>query len=206
MKTELNLKFILNNGAMIIDCSYLMVIPMLDHTLFSSDSFSFTYLDLLLFALVLLVIFFSKRLYFSRHKHNIKKAKKILKKINTIENQGAIISYLRKIDPFVFEELLLEAFKNKEYQIKRNKRYTGDGGIDGQVMKNGNTYLVQAKRYSSYVDPKHLEEFSQIIRRRRSEKGFFIHTGKTGKSNFSKFSNVKIISGESLIRLLKNIE
>ncbi|MEX6059375.1 restriction endonuclease [Enterobacter hormaechei] len=41
------------------------------------------------------------------------------------------INYLRKIDPFVFEELLLEGFEAHGFRTIRNKRYTGDGGIDG---------------------------------------------------------------------------
>ncbi|WP_192840691.1 restriction endonuclease, partial [Enterobacter hormaechei] len=44
------------------------------------------------------------------------------------------MNYLRKIDPFVFEELLLEGFEAHGFRTIRNKRYTGDGGIDGQVI------------------------------------------------------------------------
>ncbi|MGS6531656.1 restriction endonuclease, partial [Enterobacter hormaechei] len=43
-----------------------------------------------------------------------------------------IINYLRKIDAFVFEELLLEGFEAHGFRTMRIKRYSGDGGIDGQ--------------------------------------------------------------------------
>ncbi|MCS5932703.1 restriction endonuclease [Klebsiella pneumoniae subsp. pneumoniae] len=33
----------------------------------------------------------------------------------------------------MFEELLLEGFEAHGFRTIRNKRYTGDGGIDGQV-------------------------------------------------------------------------
>jgi len=47
------------------------------------------------------------------------------------------IAYLRKIDPYVFEELLLEALLSKGFKITRNKRYSGDGGIDWQSLLQG---------------------------------------------------------------------
>ncbi len=42
---------------------------------------------------------------------------------------GQKIAYLRKIDPFVFEELLLEGFERRGFEVIRNRRYTGDGGL-----------------------------------------------------------------------------
>ncbi len=156
---------------------------------------------------VLLLIFpvigFGLRYFNTRHKRNIRKGKRILDKINQFDNDGAKIAYLRKIDPFVFEELILSAFKNKGYKIIRNKRYTGDGGIDGRVKIEGKLFLVQAKRYSSAINPSHVGEFVNVVSKQCAAGGFFVHTGRTGKKSLEmNTGNIQFISGGKLIDLL----
>lgn len=75
------------------------------------------------------------------------------------------IDYLRKIDPFVFEELLLEGFEAHGFRTIRNKRYTGDGGIDGQVIIGKYRYLIQAKRYRGHIALQHVQEFEKLLKR-----------------------------------------
>lgn len=120
-------------------------------------------------------------------------------------NEAQLLSYLRKIDPFVFEELLLTAFKEQGCKIKRNKKYTGDGGLDGQVWINKKHYLIQAKRYKAYINKQHMKEFILLNEKEKTE-GLFIHTGKTGKETrlLARENNIKIISGSSLYSLIMN--
>ena len=156
---------------------------------------------IIFFILFLVINFFPFRRNI-RHKRNIKTAKKLYIKINKInnENKGWLFSYLRKIDPFVFEELILHTFKMKGFKIKRNKKYTGDGGIDGKVVIDNQLYLIQAKRYSNFINPRHIENFASLCKSYNT-KGFFIHTGKTGPEsrNITKqFKNIEIISGSKL--------
>lgn len=163
---------------------------------------------------LLLVVAFSLLYFFPRvsrkskkkHIRNINKSKQVLFKMNQFEGiykEAQIIAYLRKIDPYVFEELLLEALLKKGFEITRNKRYSGDGGIDGKAHLNGQLYYVQAKRYQKYIALKHLDQFQTKVGK---DKGLFVHTGKTGKDTYDKFrhSNVEIISGKRLIDLLIN--
>lgn len=151
----------------------------------------------------LAILYFRLRNKNYRHTKNIKASKKILSKIGSFHNNGAKINYLRCIDPFVFEEMILTAYQNKGLKIRRNKKYTGDGGIDGQVFIDKKLYLIQAKRYSSYINPYHVSNFSEVIKKNRAAGGFFIHTGKTGKkAHVNLDSNIKIISGEELLNLL----
>lgn len=115
-------------------------------------------------------------------------------------------THLRKIDPFVFEELLLNAFELKGYKVIRNKKYTGDGGIDGIVYDHhGNKILIQAKRYSSYINPKHVATFQLLLPKKKAVKGFFIHTGKTSPGTRDQFrhSNIILIGGSKLLDLIK---
>lgn len=113
-------------------------------------------------------------------------------------------SYLRKVNPYTFEELVLDGFLRGGYKVKRNRRYSGDGGIDGRVSKDGEEYLVQSKRYRGYISRQHVEDFSRVCTRER-RKGFFVHTGKTGDASWetvSLFGNVDIVSGERMLRLV----
>jgi len=152
-------------------------------------------------------IFFSKKKKKSSHQWRLKSAKRTYDLIQTIKENGKVFSYLRKIDPFVFEEVLLIAFnKYKNVQTKRNEKYTGDGGIDGRFYYQGNLYLIQAKRYKNHINPAHVKEFSDVIEKEGAIGGFFIHTGRTGKSSKNiafNSKNIKIISGAKLISLLR---
>ena len=139
-----------------------------------------------------------------RQRRNIQTAARVLAKIQNL-SAPATISYLRMIDPFVFEELILTAFEQRGNQVIRNTRYTGDGGIDGRIIENGKVVLIQAKRYKSYVSKRHIESFLLLIREVGVNKGYFIHTGKTGVSTIKEFSGEElvIISGQKLLDLLK---
>ncbi|WP_248844390.1 restriction endonuclease [Escherichia coli] len=45
----------------------------------------------------------------------------------------------------------MEGFESHGFRTIRNKRYTGDGGIDGQVKCGKHRYLIQAKRYRGHI-------------------------------------------------------
>lgn len=140
---------------------------------------------------------------FCRHRLYIAKANRALNTLNCIHYPGQKFVYLRKMNPFVFEELLLCAYEQQKFRVIRNKRYTGDGGIDGKVVINGQMHLIQAKRYQGYIQAAHVSDFAKICRQRNLP-GLFIHTGKTGKSIHRQYNEVRIISGQALLRLLDN--
>lgn len=145
-----------------------------------------------------------------RKKYNIRKAKEVIDKLKSFDGdyrEARSLSYLRKINPYVFEELLLTAFEKQGYVIERNKRYSNDGGIDGRIFKDGKVILIQAKRYKSYINIQHLQNFEKVISISGVDEGYFIHTGKTGKNSYNSYlgTNITIISGHKLIKLiLKN--
>ncbi len=113
-------------------------------------------------------------------------------------------AYLRKINPFTFEELVLDGFERAGYLAVRNRRYSGDGGVDGRVIAGGKEYLVQCKRYRGYVSRQDVEDFSRVCTRLCRD-GFFVHTGKTGNGSTETaqlFGNVTIVSGDSMLDLV----
>lgn len=140
-----------------------------------------------------------------RHSRYRKKADKIHERLHSSDmNMGQVLAYLRKIDPYVFEELVLNAFEEHGFSVKRNRRYSGDGGIDGRVFLKGKEYLLQCKRYKSYINPKHVRQFC-LLCEERDINGYFIHTGKTGgmSRDESRFCDkVTILSGKQLVDFL----
>ncbi|MBC0551478.1 restriction endonuclease, partial [Escherichia coli] len=41
--------------------------------------------------------------------------------------------------------------------VIHNPCYSGDGGLDGQVVINGERWLIQAKRYGRTIRPAHID-------------------------------------------------
>lgn len=160
------------------------------------------------FLIFIIIVFLYLGRKKSKHQRNVFKGEKIINKINAFKYPGQKINYLKKIDPFVFEELLLSAFKNKGFRIVRNRKYTGDGGIDGIIYnKENKKILLQAKRYSNYINRQHLKDFENIIFREKAIKGYFIHTGKSSAETRNMFSssNIEIIGGNKLIELITKV-
>ncbi len=124
-----------------------------------------------------------------------------LHSIGPRQNPAAAFGYLRKVDPFVFEEMILTELETRGHKIKRNKRYTGDGGADGAVIINGRHWLIQAKRYSGSVNAADVIAFD-LLCRNEGARGLFVHTGRTtagSRTTETASGYIRIISGEDLI-------
>ncbi|MEL5658455.1 restriction endonuclease [Serratia ureilytica] len=131
-------------------------------------------------------------------------AMRVLVRLPLLGGDGQRLAYLRKINPYVFEELLLLAFERQGYAVIRNTSYSGDGGLDGQVIIEGKTYLIQAKRYGRTITPFHITRFGALLRHHHCD-GFFIHTGRTGQLSWVLLQNhphVHLVSGQKLLALL----
>ena len=137
----------------------------------------------------------------ARHRRYVAKARRVYQTVSAFRGAhrtGQVISYLRKINPYVFEEVVLEAFARKGYRIERNRSYSGDGGVDGRLYdQQGRLILIQAKRYQGHVKLAHLQEFEQVALARKA-RGYFVHTGKTTKRWGGTASCVTVVSGSSL--------
>lgn len=137
----------------------------------------------------------------SFHKRN---AERVLRKLQTIPRAPQRLTYLRKIPPFTFEELILTALSRRGISIQRNAAYTGDGGVDGRFWVDGEAYLIQAKRYCGYIQLQDVKAFGQLVNRRQV-RGLFVHTGKTGKGckkELNELDRISLVSGDALLTLL----
>lgn len=151
---------------------------------------------------VLYPIFFRRK---NKHQRKMANAESIITTVNAIPHPGQKLAYLRKIDPYAFEELILTLLQRKGFVIARNKRYSGDGGIDGRFEHNKKTWLIQAKRYSDRIKQEHVSDFAEVLIERGCC-GIFVHTGRTPKSVREFIENhgpnsIVIISGQRLLNL-----
>lgn len=144
-----------------------------------------------------------------RHLRSIRQARRVLIKLIEISKQNnpeaRILGYLRKINPFVFEELILCVIEDSNVRITRNTRYTGDGGIDGICHLKEGRVIIQCKRYSSYINQKHVRELTDKVSTGNHYLGVFVHTGKTGeksKTVVNEARNVIFISGSDLVKII----
>jgi len=141
------------------------------------------------------------------HNHKIQTAYRIYSKLKSFTGEyrsQQIITYLRKINPYAFEELVLTMLEQNGYKIKRNSSYSGDGGIDGIIYLNEKKLLLQVKRYSNDISAKHLQDFENMIQKMNAAGGLFVHTGSTSGRQYLKYkaTDLQIISGQNLVDLI----
>lgn len=120
------------------------------------------------------------------HQWRVRQARRALRVLGTIRGTAAEarqFSYMRTIEPLVFEELVLCAMEQAGMFIVRNLRYSGDGGIDGRVWQPGVGWCgVQTKRYGAHINHAHLIAFGSALTRSGYNRGYFVHCGRTGVS------------------------
>lgn len=155
---------------------------------------------LLLGALLLLFIFTSN--YKPRHVFNRWVAKKHLARLKRIPHAAQQFGFIRTVNPYIFEEMVLTSFQRAGCKVKRSTRYSGDGGKDGEVKVAGRWHYVQSKRYQSHIKVQHVAAFRALCEKRKV-RGVFVHCGRTSKGSWSALGNeVTMISGHKLMRLL----
>ena len=139
------------------------------------------------------------------HRRRIGEARRVLAKVRPWLKTGPkgparVFGYLRTIDPLVFEELVLQAFVDQRFRIRRGTRYSGDGGVDGHVRLGEAWAPLQCKRYAGAIDPQHVLDFARLTFPRRA---VFAHTGRTGpQSHATRDARVIMLSGNSLLALI----
>lgn len=144
------------------------------------------------------------RLPSNKHQQYIRLAALVLKRLrdrSTVVQLPEALGILRRMNPYAFEELLLTCCHEQGWEIERNFRYTGDGGLDGRVTIALKLYLIQAKRYRGYINPKHIHDFYKVIQREKAYGGFFIHSGKTGElaQELLREYQISLLSGQRLV-------
>ena len=144
-----------------------------------------------------------------RHLYKVARSRSFREKIAEIAAQengfARALGYLRKIDPLAFEELILTAIEDDNVTVRRNLRYSGDGGVDGELTFRGQRVLIQAKRYSAHIQRAHVAAFASVCAA-HGALGLFVHTGRTGDGSRMAITEagggIVIVSGHRLIEFL----
>lgn len=144
------------------------------------------------------------------HQRRVRNSRRVLATIRSFRGKDAdarVYAYLRKIDPFVYEEVIMSALEDAGAIVLRSRRYTGDGGVDGRCWfpwAGWRTVAVQAKRYQSTITPGHVRSFSSIVRAEGYAGGFFVHCGRSGSMTYEALRGqpVQLLSGSRMLSLL----
>jgi restriction system protein len=144
------------------------------------------------------------------HRRRIRRSRAVLRELRAMRGDAAAaraFGHLRKVDPLVCEEVVLSALEDAGVFVLRNKRYTGDGGIDGRCWLLGagwRMHVVQIKRYDAAITPSHVAAFARLVRQGRWAGGLFVHCGRTGPMSYLALrgADMELISGDTLLRLL----
>lgn len=140
----------------------------------------------------------------ARHARKRQAAKRRLLALRELETPAQQFGYLRKVNHFVYEEMILAALEEAGYCVTHNQRYTGDGGIDGRFQVAGRDVLIQAKRYRYHIRAADVKAFGKVCDQYQLN-GIFVHTGRTGRLAVEigrSTARVDIVSGQRMLNLL----
>jgi restriction system protein len=144
------------------------------------------------------------------HRRRIGASRRVLSTLRSFTGEAGharAMVYLRTVDPVTYEEIILSSLEDAGALVLRNRRYTGDGGIDGRCWFPGcgwRTVAIQCKRYSASVTPAHAAAFCAPVRRRGHVGGLYVHCGRTGPASYQALrgSPVALINGQRLLQLV----
>lgn len=117
-----------------------------------------------------------------------------------------IITTLQRMRPGEFEEHIAKMFSGLGYQAKATGR-SGDGGIDIELTKNGQLYLVQCKKYiTRKVDPHDIRDFYGAMGSRHVDRGYFVTTGifTLEAERAAESLPIELIYGSHLVQMLRD--
>ena len=112
---------------------------------------------------------------------------------------------LRRLSPQRFEDEIARMFKRLGYAVKQTP-YSNDYGRDAILMKNGEKFLLECKRYNEDCSSGRpdLQKFHSAIISDKVKKGFFVTTGKftQGAQEFAATAAIDLIDTNELLRLM----
>lgn len=112
--------------------------------------------------------------------------------------------YLLGMHPLAFEELICDLFSRTGYEVELTK-YTGDGGIDGYLRKNGELSLLQCKRVKGSVGQPVLRDLYGTMQHERASSGVVVTTGKVSQQakEWMVDKPIRIIELSELLSLIR---
>lgn len=108
-----------------------------------------------------------------------------------------------------FELLVGEAFRLDGYRVVETGGAGADGGVDLELHKGGETFLVQCKQWRAYkVGVEVVRELYGAMAARGAAGGFVVTSGRfTGEARaFVGGRNVELVDGGRLVRMIDRVQ
>jgi len=96
-------------------------------------------------------------------------------------------------------------FRRREFSVTESRRAGPDGGIDLELTKRGEYYLVQCKHWrASSVDVDTVREFHRVMAARHAVGGFVVTSGSfsTEAQKFAEGREIELINGQQLAAVM----
>lgn len=114
-----------------------------------------------------------------------------------------------KMNGYEFEDFVCKLYEALGYEVEHTP-YSGDGGKDAVLRKNGEVYLVECKHYisGSQIGERDLRIFDSAMHDYKAQRGFYINLGrfKRGTEDFAKAHNIELIGRKELAGLIEQAD
>lgn len=108
-----------------------------------------------------------------------------------------------------FELLVGEAFRMRGYTVTETGGGGADGGIDLQLTRGGETFLVQCKQWKAYkVSVNVVRELYGVMAAQGAAGGFVVTSGvfTADARSFAQGRNIELIDGSALKRMVDDVQ
>ena len=113
---------------------------------------------------------------------------------------------LLDLSPRAFEDLVSDLFRKRGYVVQQTP-YSNDRGRDAIARKGGRTYLIECKRYGRErsIGRRDLQIFHSAMTEAEASGGFFVTTGKFGKTakEFVRGKKIEPIDEKHLAEIMR---
>lgn len=107
-----------------------------------------------------------------------------------------------------FERLVGEVYRRQGYRVVETGGGGADGGVDLKLIKDGETWLVQCKRWrQEKVGVKVARELFGVVASERATGGILITTSTftAEAEDFARGKPLRLIAGEELLRMVEGV-
>jgi hypothetical protein len=113
--------------------------------------------------------------------------------------------FLRQVDPYVFESIVCNLFRELGYDVKQTPA-SGDNGVDGFLYRNGQKTLLQCKRVKGSVGEPVLRDLFGSMHSCGASQGIVVTTGSVSRQAraWAKGKAIRIIELEELTDLIRD--
>jgi restriction system protein len=108
-----------------------------------------------------------------------------------------------------FEMLVGEFFRRKGYSVNETGGHGPDGGVDLELKKNNEMFLVQCKQWRAYtVSVNTVRELYGVMAARGAAGGFVVTSGRFTEDarSFAAGRNIELIDGKALDVMIKSVQ